>query len=157
MRTCFVGSTVAEYAPLPRGGDPTSLVRALATGAMRDEVRSHALTIVKDLPVDSPLLDRASNVHAAAVSAALSDAGFALLAGQALAFVPVQFASIDQYLARFCAARCKDIRRKLRSRRDLQIDALGHGPGVSRTCGSGPASIACTATCTTAARCSSIA
>lgn len=128
MRTCFIGTTVSEYALLPRDTPPAAFVRELLDMQAAGAAGNHALTIVKDLPLDSPLLDHGDNAYATALAEALRAAGFALLAGQALAYVPVDYASIDDYLARLSHARRRDIRRKLRSRRDLAIEVVPTGP-----------------------------
>jgi hypothetical protein len=117
LRACFAGTTVSEYAPLGRGSEPEALVRELLA-AGRDE----ALVIVKDLPVRSPLVDDASNRHTARLADALRAHGFALVEGQALAWVPIDFASTDEYLARLSRGARRDIRRKLRARAHLSIE-----------------------------------
>lgn len=116
-RTCFIGTTVSEYALFPAGVDADALVREW----LADFARQHAFLIVKDIPQESPLLDQASNASARAIAAACADAGFVLLEGQALAWVPIDFESTDDYLARLSPSRRKDIRRKLRARTELEI------------------------------------
>jgi len=53
---------------------------------------------------------------------------FLLVEGQALAYVQIDFSSIEEFLARMSRARRKDIRRKLKSRHLLDIDVvpIGH-------------------------------
>ncbi|WP_049623937.1 peptidogalycan biosysnthesis protein [Frateuria defendens] len=120
--TRFVGSTVTEYAPLPDAAPD-----ALADEVLRTCGRDAPLLIVKDLPQASPLLDAAANAHAEAFAAALAARGFVLLEGMALAWVPIDFAGEDDYLARLSASRRKDIRRKLRAREGLDIACLPTG------------------------------
>jgi hypothetical protein len=124
--TRFVGTTVSEYALFPSSADPGELARSL----QREFGRRHRLTIVKDIPQASPLLDTRANAYADAFAAAAIDAGFVLIEGQALAHVPIDFASTDDYLARLSASRRKDIRRKLRSRADLVIETLSTGAAL---------------------------
>ncbi|RAN82990.1 GNAT family N-acetyltransferase [Bacillus sp. SRB_336] len=121
--TRFAGTTVSEYAPLPADVAPAALARGLKA-AYGSECR---LLIVKDIAQDSPLLDDADNAHARAFAAACEHEGFVLLEGQALAWVPIDFGSCDEYLARLSAGRRKNIRRKLRSRGDLEIEAVRTG------------------------------
>lgn len=125
--TCFVGTTVSEYALLPRGASPSVLVREIKSRFGDD----YPFLIIKDLPEDSPLLDAASNALAQAVVDACLAAGFVVLEGQALAYVPIDFASVEAFIARLSAGRRKDVRRKLRASAKLaiQIDAVpcGHG------------------------------
>jgi len=122
-RTRFAGTTVSEYAPLPPGVAPEALARGLKTTYGR-ECR---LLIVKDIAQDSPLLNEAENAYARAFVSACEAAGFVLLEGQALAWVPIDFASDDEYLARLSSGRRKNIRRKLRSRAQLEIEAVRTG------------------------------
>jgi predicted N-acyltransferase len=122
-RTRFAGCTVTEYAPLPTHGEP---------GALADELlatygNERALFVVKDLPEASPLLDAGTNAWVAAFADALAARGCVLLEGMDLAWVPIDFASTDDYLDRLSASRRKDIRRKLRSRAGLAVEALPTG------------------------------
>ncbi len=122
-RTRFAGTTVSEYALLP----PSVAPMELAQGLKRGYGRECRLLIVKDIAQDSPLLDAAANEYAGAFAAACEAQGFVLLEGQALAWVPIDFASNDEYLARLSPSRRKNIRRKLRSRADLDIEAVATG------------------------------
>lgn len=122
-RTSFVGTTVSEYALFPRDRDPARLLLELKQ-RLGDR---HRLTIVKDIPCDSPLLDSAYNAYANAFCEAATEAGFVLIEGQALAYVEIDFTDTEIYLARLSASRRKDIRRKLRSRAGLEIETLKTG------------------------------
>ncbi|KRE87680.1 ATP synthase subunit alpha [Rhodanobacter sp. Soil772] len=122
-RTRFAGSTVSEYAPLPSALAPADLAQGLKAAYGR-ECR---LLIVKDIARDSPLLSDADNAYACAFASACAVAGFVLLEGQALAWVPIDFGSNDEYLARLSSGRRKNIRRKLRSLTDLQIESMPTG------------------------------
>lgn len=125
-RTRFAGSTVTEFAPLPRGVAPEALARELVQGHGGD----CALLVVKDIAPETPLLDVADGQRASAFARALEDAGCVLLEGMALAWVPIDFDSEDDYLARLSRSRRKEIRRKLRSRADLRIEAWPTGSPV---------------------------
>ncbi|HEX7731248.1 MAG TPA: GNAT family N-acetyltransferase [Rhodanobacter sp.] len=122
-RTRFAGTTVSEYAPLPADASPAALAKGLKAAWGR-ECR---LLIVKDIAQDSPLLADAENDYARAFAAACEAEGFVLLEGQALAFVPIDFGSDDDYLARLSYGRRKNIRRKLRSRAKLDIEVVRTG------------------------------
>lgn len=123
VHTAFVGTTVTEYAPLPLSGDALALAAAVKQGPGR----SHALVIVKDLPQDSPLLSDADNAFAQQLTDACAAYGFVQVAGQALAYVPIDFATVDEYLARLSASRRSNLRRKLRSRAALRIERVPTG------------------------------
>ena len=128
-RTCFIGTTVSEYALFPRDVAPALLVPAL-----KNRYADHyPIFIIKDVPYGSPLLDAASNVHAREVAEACKAAGFVLLEGQALAYVPIDFGSVDAYISRLSSGRRKDIRRKLRAREVLVIEAVPCGSDCFRS------------------------
>jgi len=122
-RTRFAGTTVSEYAPLPREVSPMELARGLKAAYGRE----CKLLIVKDIAQDSPLLSDAENTYARAFADACEAQGYVLLEGQALAWLPIDFTSDDEYLARLSSGRRKNIRRKLRSRADLEIEAVRTG------------------------------
>ncbi|MDR3064106.1 MULTISPECIES: peptidogalycan biosysnthesis protein [Comamonas] len=122
LKTDFIGSTVSEYAPLPRGVDAAVLARQLRGVAGRT-----MLTIVKDIPQASPLLSASDNDFARDLSQALTEQGFVALEGQALAYVPLGFASTDEYLAGLSRNRRSSLRRKLKSRAGLDIRRIPTG------------------------------
>lgn len=66
--------------------------------------------IIKDIPQASPLFDAASGAWCKQFADACAAQGFVLLEGQALAYVPIDFASEEEYLARLSSGRRKDIR-----------------------------------------------
>ncbi|MEO5558759.1 MAG: peptidogalycan biosysnthesis protein [Dokdonella sp.] len=127
-RTCFIGTTVSEYALFPAELDADALV----AGWLAEKATTQPFLIVKDIPQESPLLDQASNAQAHAIAAACERAGFVLLEGQALAWSPIDFESADDYLTRLSASRRKDIRRKLRARTDLDIEEIPTGADYFR-------------------------
>lgn len=122
-RTRFAGCTVTEYAPLPDDVSAESLADRLL-----DRFRSDcALLVFKDIAHASPLLDAPSNAYAAAFSQRCETRGCVLLEGMALAWVPIDFNTADDYLARLSHSRRKAIRRKLRSRNGLKIECIPTG------------------------------
>ncbi|MEO8856175.1 MAG: GNAT family N-acetyltransferase [Burkholderiaceae bacterium] len=126
-RTLFVGVTVSEYLPLPYSLEPAALLQDLLEGELGQRSKAHRLLVVKDIPIDSPLLDASDNAQAHTLVDRLRHAGFTLLQGQALAWVPIDCPSEESYLASLSYARRKNIRRKLRSRALLDIRVLGTG------------------------------
>ena len=119
-RTRFAGTTVSEYAPLPPGVSPAALAHGLKLAYGRD----CKLLIIKDIAQESVLLDSAQNTCARELVNACRSEGYVVLEGQALAWVPIDFASAEEYLARLSAGRRKNIRRKLRSRANLDIETV---------------------------------
>lgn len=122
-KTCFIGSTVSEYAWLPDDMDPDELALAIT----RRHASVQALLIIKDLPHKSPLLDTAQNEWNEAFAKACVAQGFVMVQGQALAWVPIDFTSEDEYLAARSRSARRDIRRKLRARAGLEIEELPTG------------------------------
>lgn len=122
-RTRFVGTTVSEYALFPGDADPEQLAASL----VHEHGREHAFLIVKDIPHDSPLLAAPENAWSDALTEALSRRGFVVLAGQALAWVPIDFEDADHYLSRLSRGARRDIRRKLRKRDRIEIETVPAG------------------------------
>lgn len=122
-QACFIGSTVTEYAWLPGDVDPSDL----AAMVRRTQSAACPLLIVKDIPQQSPLLDPAGNAWCDDFADACTREGFVMLQGQALAWLPIDFASAHNYLARLSRSRRRDIRRKLRSRAALDVQIVPTG------------------------------
>lgn len=121
--TCFVGTTVTEYAPMPAGQSPERLLDNL----LREYGKAQSLLICKDLPEASPLLPEEDNAFAARFADEARQRGFIEVQGQALAYVPIDFSSVDAYLARLSSARRKDLRRKMKKRGSIEIEELRLG------------------------------
>jgi predicted N-acyltransferase len=122
-RTCFIGTTVSEYAVFPPSIEPARFVHSIKEHYAVD----CAFLIIKDLPQASPLLSATSSALAHELAAACEREGFVLIEGQALAYVPIDFLSIEDYISRLSASRRKDLRRKLRSRLPLEVAAVSCG------------------------------
>ena len=122
----FAGTTVSEYFPLPVATRPADLV---ATLKARHGQQSQLL-VLKDIPWHSPLLDAHSNTLAVELSSAAADAGFVMVNGQALAYVPVDFPSVDGFLQRFSRTHRRDLRRKLRSCSSLDVSVVTTGSSI---------------------------
>lgn len=119
---CFWGTTITEYAPIPAGREPGELLEE-----MLRQAGSSSLAIVKDLPSDSPLLPPEDNEASRKLVEAGLERGFFELSGQALAYVPLDFADSDEYLGRLSGSRRKDLRRKMKSAARLGIEVLETG------------------------------
>lgn len=123
---CFIGTTITEYAPLPPGIAPGRLFDSLT-----DQLTGRqTLTIVKDLPLASPLLSAEENEYSQRLVDEGIRRGFFELEGQALAYVPIDFSSLDDYLSRLSAGRRKDLRRKLKTAGSVSTDILHTGDPV---------------------------
>ena len=122
-RTLFFGTTVSEYLPTVPDVAPDTLVKSMLTTWQR----ASRLLIIKDIPEASPLLPTSESAAAGALIAACKNTGFTLVAGQALAYVDIDFQDTGDYLSRLSSGRRKDIRRKLRVRGALQIEVIRTG------------------------------
>jgi hypothetical protein len=122
-RTLFWGTTVTEYLPVPSQIDGPASVESMLTTWRR----SSRLCVTKDIPTQSPLLTEAERIAAAELRGACKNAGFILIAGQALAYVPIDFENVREYLSRFSSVRRKNIRRKMRTRADIQTEIMKTG------------------------------
>lgn len=118
----FVGTTVSEYAPVPSIDNFDQLLSSL-----RRTTRGAQLVIIKDVPWNSPLLPEHANQHARRLIQQASDQQFLSLHGQALAYVPIDFQSLEAYLARLSHSRRKEFRRKLKSRSQMTLEELETG------------------------------
>ena len=122
-RTCFIGTTVSEYALFPDEITPLDLLRKI-----KNAYASHyPIVIVKDIPQRSPLLDAAASDYARQLLVACDAERFVVLEGQALAYVPLTFDSVEQYLAKFSRSRRKDIQRKLRAGSAVELSIASTG------------------------------
>ena len=131
-RTLFAGATVSEYLPLSAPAGVSSLPIRL-----RDQYGcDYPLLILKDIPQQSPLLSARDNRLAASLAHEAQQAGYVLLQGQALAYVPIDFRSIEEWLVRFSGKRRYDIRRKLKQRALLAVETwpLGSTPLQDAVC-----------------------
>lgn len=121
--TAFIGTTVTEFAPLP--------VEATTSALLRDVIpaltTAYPFVIVKDLPTEATLVSAGDLKASIELASACQETGFVLVEGQALAYVPIDFASIDDLLARRSPARRKNLRRKLKSRSVLDITEIRIG------------------------------
>lgn len=122
-KTCFVGTTVSEYGMLNDKVDAKKLAGNLKASYSKE----YPFVIVKDLPLSSPLLSDKDNQYSAEFISALKNQGFIEVEGQALAWLPIDFDSLDEVFSRFSYSRRKNFRRKLKSRQKLEINVLNSG------------------------------
>jgi uncharacterized protein len=121
--TCFIGTTVSEYALLPAATSPEVVVRDLVSVA----APRYPFLIIKDLPTEATLVGDAAFAWSRRLASVCMDVGFVMVEGQALAYVPIDFESTDEFLSRQSHARRKNLRRKLRSTSQLEIEAVPTG------------------------------
>jgi hypothetical protein len=118
----FCGTPVSEYALIPETEYLEPFFdRLLATS------RDASLVIIKDIPENSPILSDACNQFSANLIREARRRDFSIVEGQAIAYVPIDFQSIDEYIGRLSRSRRKDFRRKLRAKHELSIEVLHSG------------------------------
>lgn len=123
--TTFIGTTVSEYILLSDKLSPDQLAKEIK----QQYGQKSPLLIVKDIPQQSPLLAEYANQYSATFIQALQNQGFIEVEGQALAWVPIDFTDINEYLGRLSYQRRKNFRRKLKSQQYVEINCLHSGDG----------------------------
>ncbi|MEI8348116.1 MAG: GNAT family N-acetyltransferase, partial [Pseudomonadota bacterium] len=120
----FVGTTVSEYALFP----PHVSARSVANECLAVLIKEKLpLMIFKDLPVDSPLLSEQENLWSQNLMGELKALGFEILSGEALAYVPINFKTVEDYLNRLSKSRKKDLKRKLKSLAKIDVQEVDTG------------------------------
>lgn len=122
LKTCFIGTTVSEYTPLTSHLEIDHFVKKLKT-----YVKNQSLTIIKDLPINSPLLNTEENTYSHSFIEAAERVGFLAIEGQALAYVPIDFEDREDYLSKLSKSRRKNLKRKLKSLDVLRVEILNTG------------------------------
>lgn len=121
--TCFAGTTITEYAPLPSDAAPGDLL----DGLLGRQGGEQPLTIIKDVPDASPLLCADDNAYAGELTRMAGNRGFIQVEGQALAYVPLHFENLEGYFAGLSAGRRKDLRRKMKTRAAVDVEVMDIG------------------------------
>lgn len=117
--TVFFGATNSEYLCLK--DDPIGIVEdAFALASLNQT----SAIILKDLPLHSPLLSQRENDHAEKLIGELRCRGFQMVKGEALFFVPIDFATIEDYLARFRSLERSKMRRRLKWRNKVCVQEI---------------------------------
>ena len=122
-RTCFIGTTVSEYAVFPANASPDNVAQCIINSAGT----GYPFVIVKDLPGGSVLVGDEAYAWSQRLAEACRVLGFVTVEGQALAYVPIDFASVEEFLARRSHARRKNMRRKLRAASGLRFEEVPAG------------------------------
>ncbi|ENV46370.1 hypothetical protein P255_00509 [Acinetobacter brisouii CIP 110357] len=125
LSTCFIGTTVTEYTLLPKDYQIDEIVENLKKNS-----KNNTLTIIKDLPLNSPLLTDFENQYSQKLISAAEKRGFLSLEGQALAYVAIDFQDREDYLSRFSKSRRKNLKRKLKSLDELRLEIVDTGSDI---------------------------
>jgi hypothetical protein len=122
--TIFVGTTATEYSNYANKKDFLGIISALKKEMVS---RNSQFVIVKDIPQQSPLLSADENQKAELLLRQCVEQGFQSVDGQALAYVPIDFKSVDEFLMRMSKSRRKEFRKKLKDSSNVQISELACG------------------------------
>ncbi|ALH95896.1 peptidogalycan biosysnthesis protein [Acinetobacter equi] len=122
FQTCFMGTTVTEYSPLCAQKDINEAIRLF-----KEIGKEQSLTIIKDLPLNSPLLSDLENKYSQNLIEYAKKQGFFVVEGQALAYVPINFINREDYLSKLSKSRRKNLKRKLKCLDYLRIEWVKTG------------------------------
>lgn len=120
----FIGTTATEYANYPDLRDYKELI---ATCLQEIRKTRASLLIVKDLPDKSPFLSETENLKSELLLKQCQEAGFMIVEGQALAYVPLDVSSVDEYMKRLSKSRRKEFRKKLKESSHVEVEVLNCG------------------------------
>jgi predicted N-acyltransferase len=115
---------VSEYSVFPKGVEVNKVCEAVLKKF--SEIKSFVL-VVKDIAKESPILDIEENQFNSGLISRLKEKNFEIIYGEALAYININFKSIDEFINRFSKSRKKTFKRKLRSRSQLIIDQIPTG------------------------------
>lgn len=118
----FLGTTVTEYSIFLQEQSVEQVIEGLAVA-----MQTQDLTIIKDLPIDSPLLSAEDNLYSQQLVEYATQHGFLSVEGQALAYVAIDFQDQADYLSRLSKSRRKNLKRKLRSLEQLDVEVVATG------------------------------
>jgi hypothetical protein len=125
-RTCFIGTTVSEYALFPAHVSPEEIAQCIVASVGAD----YPFVIIKDVPGDSVLVGEDAFAWSQKLAEACAGLGYVTLEGQDLAYVAIDFSSAEEFLARRSHARRKNLRRKLRSASALRVEEIPAGSAI---------------------------
>jgi len=123
-RLLFIGTTVTEYSIFPKGIDVNKMCESILKKF--SEIKSFII-VVKDIAMESPVLPKEDNQFTNELIDRLKEKNFDIIYGEALAYVSIDFKSVDEFLSRFSRSRRKDFKRKLRSLSQVTIDQIHTG------------------------------
>jgi hypothetical protein len=120
----FIGTTVSEYCLLPC---KLILCDFKANLFSIFKKSNRQFLIIKDIPSNSPLLTEQENNESEKLISYLKDEEFILLTGQALAYLPINFNSMEGYLAKFSSNRRNNFRRKMKIKPQIAVEEINTG------------------------------
>lgn len=124
FNTLFIGTTVSEYSLFPDSMNLSEFKNKLLSVFQKS---GSQFLVVKDLPYESPLLSNDENVFSKEMISYLENNGFIILTGQALAYLPADFDSMEEYLKKFSSNRRNNFRRKMKAAANLYLQEFNTG------------------------------
>lgn len=143
-KALFVGSTITEYCPLnftkiekfpsaERNNKTTSLQNFFDLLDDIADFNGIKINIIKDLPEiykdtnEVPFVEAENFEYLENFEKVAEENDYFKIAGQALAYVPITFKSIDEWLNSRSASRKQDLKRKFKKQEELIIKTLPVG------------------------------
>jgi len=124
FNTLFVGTTVSEYSLFPNSMNLSEFTNKLLSVFQKS---GSQFLVIKDLPFESPLLSDDENKFSNKMTSYFKDNGFIILTGQALAYLPINFDSMEGYLKKFSSNRRNNFRRKMKAAAGLYLQEFNTG------------------------------
>lgn len=112
----FVGTTITEYCVFSSGMNIKAFIKELNRSL---KCSKKLFMIIKDIPIDSPLLSEEENKFSASLTKELEKNGFISVSGQALGYVPINFSTLEEFFSKFNSKRRNDFKRKLKARENV--------------------------------------
>jgi hypothetical protein len=125
-RMLFIGQSSCEYCFIPKDRSDADILATIL--GLLDETRA-AAALVLNLPSGSPFLRQDDNDRSHNLLSLLQRNRFEILGGEALWYVPIDFASADAFLQKLPRRHRQRIKRNLKSRRDVEVRLIAGGTG----------------------------
>jgi hypothetical protein len=124
-RTLVVGTTATEYLVAPAIENIPALMLELK---LQMQKRNADLLALKDIPEESPLLPREENIQTQKLMQFCEQSDeFSLISGKRLAYIPVNFSHVEQYLYGLEPTSAADLQQKYKSKANVDIVQLFTG------------------------------
>lgn len=120
--TYFTGTTVSEFGLFHKEMAPCDFIDNLLK-----KRSDYPFLIIKDIPTSSLFVGEESYKYSTQLMQDAVKKGFMIVEGQALAYVPIDFESIDEFLSRLKRSSRKEMKRKLKSEGLLSIELIKTG------------------------------
>jgi len=124
-RTLFVGTTATEFLVSPAIENIPALILELK---LQMQKRNADLLVLKDIPEESPLLPREENTQTQKLMQFCEQSNeFSLISGKSIAYIAIDFSTVEQYLAALEPASAANLQQKFKSKTSIDIVQLFTG------------------------------